>query len=139
MWGPRSTPRNITRTFRPREQTVDFVIKAETASPSFQCAKRVFGQVSSGGPDALKALSSRESDEQISQLSEVTAYLNHCELVAVAIKSGALDETMYKMWNRSAYVLGWTRAHEYVADERRNKNHETLWKNFEDLAKQWDG
>ena len=120
-----------------RRATVDFRVK-ESANQALTEAKQVLGRASVGGVKALQALKRTENDEQWCQLSQTTMYLNHCELVAVAVKSGAPDETMDKMWNRSAYVQTWRRAQEYIEKERKATGQRTFLEHFEALAKSRD-
>ena len=51
---------------------------------------------------------------------------------------GALDETMDKMWNRSAYVQTWRRAQEHIEKEREATGQRTFLEHFEALAKSRD-
>lgn len=64
-------------------------------------------------------------------------YLDHCELTAVAIDTGAMDEKMYMQFNRSAYVQAWDRTKEFIQAARTRKNQPTLFEHFEALAKRW--
>lgn len=118
-----------------KRATVDFITRSESGNPTFIEARRVFGEISNKGPEALKSLKKNPDN---TKLATVTMYLNHYEVVAIAVGSGALDEDMYKMWNRTVYVQTWKRAHEYIVDARNRKNHPTLLEHFEALAKRWD-
>ena len=66
-------------------------------------------------------------------------YLNHCELVAVAIGSGALDEAMYRKAHQSQYVQAGQRSREYVEHARSTKLQQSMFEHFEALAKKWGG
>ncbi len=67
----------------------------------------------------------------------IVTYLNHCELVAVAIKKGVVNKQMYKLSNRTQYVTTWELASEYIKAERNKPDHRTAYENFEHLALQW--
>ncbi len=122
---------------------MDFIVSQEANGP-LTAARRVFGQSGSKGFQHLKALldavgAGSASDEQWSEYASINMYLNHCELVAVAIDSGALDEEMYKKANQSLYVQAWDRSKEYIQHARAAKSQPTMFEHFEILAKRWTG
>ncbi len=117
---------------------------SQEANGPLTAARRVFGQPGSKGFQHLKALldaagGGSASDEQWSEYASINMYLNHCELVAVAIDSGALDEEMYKKANQSLYVQAWDRSKEYIQHARAAKSQPTMFERFEILAKRWTG
>ena len=124
-----------------KRATVDFMV-AEEANLPLATARKVFAQSGSKGPKHLTALlnaisSDNAADEQWREYGEITMYLNHCELVAVAINSGALDEEMYMKCYRSSYVQAWDRSKELVNKARTSKSQTTMYEHFEEQAKKW--
>ena len=124
-----------------KRATVDFLVSLE-ANSSLTNARRAFGKSSSKGIKHLKGLlkdvsSGDASDDGWSEYANVIMYLNHCELVAVAIGSGALDETMYRNANQSQYVQAWHRCREFVDYARSVKSQQSMFEHFEALAKKW--
>lgn len=82
-------------------------------------ARGVFARSGGKGPGHLKDLpncvvSGAAEDPQWEEAADINRYLNHCEFVAVSIRSGALDEEMYKNGSRSQYVQAWFRYKEFV-------------------------
>lgn len=124
-----------------KRAAVDFILAAEANAPLASARKR-FAQSSNKGPQHLEGLldavqADEASPDQWGEYGDVIAYLNHCELVAVAIKDGAMDETMYQRFNQSAYVQAWNRAQEFIRTARNRKTQPTLFEHFEGLATKW--
>ena len=115
---------------------------SQEANRTLTAARRVFGQSGSKGFQHLKPLlnavnSGSANDDQWDEYASINMYLNHCELVAVAIDSGALDEEMYKMADQSPYVQAWDRSKEYIQHARSAKSQPSMFEHFEALAKKW--
>ena len=126
-----------------KRATVDFMVSQEANLPP-TAARRVFGQSGSKGFQHLKALpdavgAGSASDEQWSEYASINMYLNHCELVAVAIDSGALDEELYNKANQSLCVQAWDRSKEYIQHPPAAKSQPTMFEHFEIPAKRWTG
>ena len=124
-----------------KRATVDFMVSQE-ANSKLADDRRIFGQAGSKGFGYLKSLLDAVSSgsaraEQWSEYASINVYLNHCEMVAVAIGSGALDEGMYKKSNRSLYVQAWDRSKEYIQYARSVKAQPSMYEHFEALAKNW--
>lgn len=124
-----------------KRAAVDFILAMEANAPLTD-ARRSFARASNKGPQHLKNLlvlvsedTAQESDWQ--EYGGVIKYLNHCELVAVSVSTGAIDETIYKKFNQSAYIQAWYRAQEFIEEARTRKNQDTMFEHFEVLAKKW--
>ena len=65
-------------------------------------------------------------------------YLNHCELVTVAIQEKAMREEMYKLCGRTAYVQTRALARDYIKERRNAPGRKTLYENFQRLAERWE-
>lgn len=76
-------------------------------------------------------------DSQWEELADINRYLNHCELVAVSIRSGALDEEMYKKASQSQYVQAWFRYKEFIEHARTKKSQPSMFEHFEAVASKW--
>lgn len=124
-----------------KRATLDFLTSSE-ANSNLTSARRIFGQSSSKGVAHLKQLLDVVSEGSASghswdEYTSINMYLNHCELVAVSIASGALDEKMYRKANQSLYVQAWVRSREYIEYARNQKGQQSMFEHFEDLAKKW--
>lgn len=63
--------------------------------------------------------------------------LNNYEFTAAGIKEGAFDEKIYKRTKYSLILRDWNAFSGYIAELRRAKNRNTLYMEFEWLAKRW--
>ena len=63
---------------------------------------------------------------------ETLTFLNHQELVAIGIRTGALDRDLYLQWAGSSYLSFWKRSSNAIAflQEKRPK----AFREFQDLA-----
>ena len=116
---------------------MDFIAATEVANDVLAKARVEFAKLSSNGGAALLGLVNPKKPDELKSAALVSAYLNHCELVAVSIRNRAMDEQMYKHWRRTTYTRTWGRAEAYIAAKRRTLNQPTLYTNFEWLAKRW--
>lgn len=124
-----------------KRATVDFIVSQE-ANDSLTKARRVFARSGRKGPQHLEKLLDCVSegdagDAQWDELADINMYLNHCELVAVAITSDALDEEMYKRAHRTLYVQAWYRYEWFIRYACTKKSQSSMFEHFEDLARKW--
>ena len=124
-----------------KRATLEFITANESNEP-LDKARRQFALSSGKGPEHLKALldnemSSAPDESKMDELLLVSAYLNHLELVAVAIHSGAIDEDMYKNAYRSSYIQAWLRSEEFIKYASAKTTQPTLYENFRKLATNW--
>ena len=71
--------------------------------------------------------------------AKVSVHLNHCELIAVSILNGGMDEQIYKDWRKTTYVRTWESAHAYITAKRNSLEQPTLYSNFQRVAEKWRG
>lgn len=117
--------------------TLDFVSRTEVGNPGWRETRSLFIRLASDDGQGLLDLVSPKGPSQIDEAVKVALYLSHCEFVAVAIQEGAMDEKMYKKWQRTNYVTTWRDAEAYITARRKNKSHPSMYENFEALAKKW--
>ncbi len=69
----------------------------------------------------------------------VQTYLNHFELVAIAVEEGIISERLYRKWIRRDYVTIWKEAQPFVSHMRkkRNDHDEVYYAKFKELADRW--
>ncbi len=90
---------------------------------------------SSKSPSEVSALVQSLVQES---LAKVHLFLNHCELVAVAIHNRAMDERMYEDWRCTSYIEAWKRAEKFIEVRCRTRPHQpNLYRQFERLADRW--
>ena len=63
--------------------------------------------------------------------------LNTHEFVAAGIRKGAYSETLYKHMRFSATMRDWKACEGFIAEFRRQHKVDTIWQEFECLAKRW--
>lgn len=69
---------------------------------------------------------------------DILMYLNHYELVAIAIGRGLIDEDLYASWYRSSYANTWRSASGFVMQLRRqHRGAANRFAEFECLARRW--
>lgn len=118
-----------------KRSTVDFVLRAELGNSELRAATKEFGGLHRSGSLESIAHSTKQEDRQKAVI--VSAFLNHFEFVAIAIKEKAMDESIYKQWNRTTYVNTWARAEPYIRARRIANNQHTMYIEFERLARKW--
>lgn len=97
----------------------------------FKKEKRKDGQE----PELASNDSKGEQDRALAMT--VLAYLNHYEIVAIAIKRRIISDDMYSMWYRDAYVESWNKSKTLVSHLRTIKDSETLYCEFKNLGERW--
>jgi hypothetical protein len=63
--------------------------------------------------------------------------MNRCELVAIGIKKGTIDKSIYKRYWGHIYVRDWMRCRESVFIRRQLKSEPSMFEDFEQLALKW--
>lgn len=117
-----------------RRATLDFISKFEVHNRQWIELREKFALLR--GQNQLAEIANPR-DEDRGETIRIATFLNHFELVAVAIKHGILDEEIYKDWFRSAYIRAWEDAHSFVIELRRTKDEDKLFAEFEKLAIEW--
>ncbi len=82
----------------------------------------------------LSAFCSKHGSDEYNAIGRV---LNSHELVASGIKEGAYDENLYKRMKYTSVCLHWEALNGYVHQMRTNMKSDTLYQDFEWLAKRW--
>jgi len=63
--------------------------------------------------------------------------LNRYELLAIGVRTGALDAKFYRRWLRTTTVEDWIALKPFVTELRQQKKRNTFFCEFETLAKKW--
>ena len=117
-----------------KRATLEFAARAELGNPAWLAGRIRFGELTNGWTNSL----AKPQNQVAEDVPKIVLYLNHCELVAVAIHQKAMDEAMYKLCGRTAYLQTWKLAKGYIKERRRTPGHETLYENFGRLAEKWE-
>ena len=118
-----------------KRATLEFTISSELGNPKWLEGRKLFGELTGKWTHSLDKNLDRTKDIDSSTL---VLYLNHCELVAVAIQEKAMHEKMYKLNGRTAYVQTWVLARDYINERRNAPGRKTLYENFQRLAERWE-
>ena len=90
--------------------------------------------------NCFEALENRTNKAIQEQRSDVLAFLNHYELIAVGCHNKVLDKVFYSQFMRSAVVRDWRAAEKFVNALRttEGKENPALFEYFEALAVEWE-
>lgn len=119
-----------------KRSTLGFIYASEITNKLLRDARLHFGELAGGDGQKLLELAGKTPDD-LESAASVALFLNHCELVAIAILSGAMDEKMYKDWRCATYVRNWREAEAFVTAKRKNLDQPKLYENFQNLAEKW--
>ena len=67
----------------------------------------------------------------------ILTYLNHCEIVAIAIDKNIINAELYAKWYKAGYVRRWEKAEPFIRNLRRIRGSDTLYCEFQRLAARW--
>lgn len=70
--------------------------------------------------------------------SAILSVLNQLEFIAVGIRLGVFDESLYKALSYSNVVDTWKTVSGFVCELRRQTGFPTLFQDIEELAKKWE-
>jgi len=79
-----------------------------------------------------------ESHWDSSQVDAIGAMLNDYELMAIAVRTGTLDERFFKEFSRGIVLDHWRKAKPFVSKLRDDIDNKKLYLEFEALAIQWN-
>ena len=122
-----------------RRATIDFISTHEIGNPRWSEATQLLVEISvrDDAAQALIALLTPETPEELAQRHQIASILNYYEGVAVGIKHKAISPQIYKDWNGSGYVNTWNLAQSYITARRQTGNRTSAYSHLEELAKKW--
>ena len=130
------------RTLAAQKVTLDFISDYELHSKEWLDVRKVFASLRAS--NALATIVQPANQAAWENKIQVTTFLNHFELVAIAIKHRIIDEKLYAEWWRSSLVRAWRDAEGFVVELRRDRNEKSthsgdrIYKPLEDLALKWE-
>lgn len=87
--------------------------------------------------DGGNHLSSLVGDDSVER-RRILHVLNNHEFIAVGIRLGAFDEAVYKQMQCSNVIKMWTATSGFIHELRKMDGKNTLFQDFEALAKRWE-
>lgn len=127
----------LQRRIASRRATLDFIAKLEIDNPEWARLRSRFAELRDG--NRLLSIIASETEKDPTAVIEVASFLNHFELVAVAIKHHIINEDLYKEWFKTSYLRTWHDSEAFIVAMRKEKDHPALFQEFESLAKEWRG
>ena len=86
---------------------------------------------------SMRRIAKSESASELNTQRQVDSFLNHYELIAIAIEKKILDKEFYKLWMRGAYVDDYIKAAPYINELQRLPHGKDTFINFQKLAREW--
>lgn len=117
-----------------RRAALEFVSKTQLQSQEWTDLNRNYRELQTSGK-LLSTLSKDHGDPVLA--NRICLFLNHFELVAVAIKHNIIDKNLYAEWFKGSYVKTWNETNPFVAELRRKSGNSRVFIEFEALAKEW--
>jgi len=114
--------------------TLDVILESES-NTYYQKIYSVF-RSETNRTGGLTALVDAQSDSERESRRSLNDFLNHYELIAIAIDKKILDEKFYKTWMRSTYIRHFDSCKSYIQAIRDNGS-ELAFIEFETLAEKW--
>lgn len=99
-------------------------------------SKKAVGAIHNNGGD-FTSLATRDKAQDETR-SHILSIINNYEFIALGIREGALDESIYKRAVYSQVMRDWRAMKAFIMELRRQNQIDTLFQEFELLAKRWD-
>jgi len=115
-----------------KRATVDLMLH-QTQNKHLMDAKKKILELHESGSKFSQYLQDKNSPEY----DILITILNTHEFVAAGIRKGAYSESLYKCMRCSATLRDWKACEGFIAEFRRQHNADTIWQEFEWLAKKW--
>ena len=122
------------RSIAARQTTIEFIQKSE-ADRDLIKARELFLKLARD-PSGLGQWASQPLSKEFKAIRTV---LNEYEVVAIGIQRGIFDDTTYRRWYRSGVVKSWNHASPFVLARRITTGNDTLWHEFEEMARWYRG
>lgn len=111
---------------------IDLIIEQKSDAGLIADTQEVY-RLHDGG-NHLSSLVGEDSPER----RKVLHVLNNHEFIAVGIRLGAFDETVYKQMQCSNVIKMWSATSGFIHEIRKIDGKNTLFQDFESLAKRWE-
>jgi hypothetical protein len=115
--------------------TIDLLLTQRTDQNLIE-SKKAVGAIHNNGGD-FTSLATRDKAQDETR-SHILSIINNYEFIALGIREGALDESIYKRAVYSQVMRDWRAMKAFIMELRRQNQIDTLFQEFEVLAKRWD-
>lgn len=129
------------RTLAQQKSTLDLVEKRESTAHYCEISA-LFSRLRRNG--GFCHLSHPQTEDMWQERRDVLDFLNHYELVALAIRNRVLDGTFYRQWMAGPLVRDWNDARQFIQAERWKFDSSDGWtyrgsvyENLQWLALRW--
>ena len=113
-----------------RQSTLDLIIH--------QRSNDKLNNAVNNNSNSIKDLVSFMADLESSESKDIIEVLNFREFVSVGINTGIIDEKVYKRAYCSVMIRDWKLLKSTIFSIREKQNKQTLFQDFEILAKRWE-
>lgn len=115
--------------------TIDLLLTQRTDQNLIE-SKKAVGAIHNNGGD-FTSLATRDKAQDETR-SHILSIINNYEFITLGIREGALDESIYKRAVYSQVMRDWRAMKAFIMELRRQNQIDTLFQEFELLAKRWD-
>lgn len=115
--------------------TIDLLM-TQRADGTLSDAKKSVGAIHNDGGDFTSLAAATKTQD--AQRGHILSIINNYEFIALGIREGALDESIYKRAVYSQVLRDWRAMKAFIMELRRQNKIETLFQEFELLAKRWE-
>lgn len=115
--------------------TIDLLM-TQRADNGLSEAKKAVGVIHKNGGDFTSLAAADKAQDASRAL--ILSIMNNYEFIALGIREGALDESIYKRAVYSQVLRDWRAMKAFIMELRRQNKIETLFQEFELLAKRWE-
>ena len=116
--------------------TLDYISTTEVTSDQWLTLRKEIAELKKAG-SLVAVLGASKEEEKSGDVATICTFLNHFELTAVGVKHGIINKKLYSEWFRGAYINTWQDAKSFITELRSRKAQDSLFVEFEDLAKEW--
>ena len=113
-----------------RRALIDLIIQQKSDEKLIEATREVYALSKAG--NHISQLVDSEKEPTILRV------LNNQEFIAVGIRTGAFDEGVYKEIQCSNVLKLWTATSGFIQEIRKIDGKNTLFQDFENLAKRWE-
>lgn len=98
-------------------------------------AKKIWSEVKNN--EQFEELACKENEKDTQRRPHILNILNNYEFIALGVRTGAFHEKTYKRAFYGVLTRDWDSCEAFITALRRQQGSETLFQEFEALAKKW--
>ncbi|MFT0140745.1 DUF4760 domain-containing protein [Alcanivoracaceae bacterium MT1] len=117
-----------------RRATLDVILRSESETEYLKAYAVFRSEIECDR--GLEHLIDARSDAERSTKRAVDTFLNHYELIAIAIEKNILDDHFYKLWMKTAYIRHFDQAKGYI-DALRTSGSPNAFTEYEKRVEAW--